>query len=359
LKTKIKKKIWPNGRKEEGMKEFILGIYIGLGIIGLIAVVLGVIALVYFFARHNIIWTIVREGAAKGILKFGKLSRIVMAYQGYGLTPEWKVEPGESKKSGLRLVGIPFVHSVYKYEFRWTSFEQTEEGGKLVQKAIAHKGEILDYILVQDDVYYTFIREAETSDMVPVDVDLLLTIRIINPYLALFRVQNWLEATQNQLKPVLRGYIANKKFSELITRKEGAKRELEELLIKAVEATDADTDETLGNYLERHYGVRIKKVGLVRIDPAGERGKIYQEAASQKWEADRERERIQTIADADVDRMDRVYGKVLSYGDDGLLIKAFESIEKVGSGPSNLVIFPFGSIKDILKGWLGKGRKEE
>lgn len=343
------------------MENFMLGVYIGLTILIIVGVIFGGIGLVYLLARHNIFWTIVKEGTAKAILKFGKVKKIVMVYQGYILDPAKgdirRIEEGkgeQARKTGLAWIGIPFIYSVYRYEFRWTSFEQAEEQGKLIQKTIAHK-EPIDFILVQDDVYYTFIREAETKDMVPVDVDLLLTIRIINPYKAFFRVQNWLEATQNQLKPVLRSYIASNDFFKLITRREGMGREMEALLTQPAEAEDADKGEALGSYLDDRYGVRIKKIGLVRIDPAGERGKTYQEAASQKWESERDKDRILTIADAEVERIERVFRKISDFGEKGLFLRAVEGIENAGKGPSNLVVFPLGALKDVMKGWIGKG----
>lgn len=355
---------------------FLLGMYIGLGIMGVVGIVFGTISLVYFLAKHNILWTLVNEGTAKAVMKFKKFQRIVMAYKGYNLNPEtWEVEEAEKDKkflsrSGLKWVGIPFIYSVYQYEFRWTSFEQAEEKGKLIQKAIVHPGEKIDYILVQDDVYYTFIREAETSGMVPVDVDLLLTIRIMNPYKALFRVQNWLEATQNQLKPVLRSYVSNKTFTELIQRKEGAAREIEELLVGVLELNEKTREEKtqeeqkeqeeqkkISQYLEQHYGVRIKRVGLAIIDPAGERGKAYQEAASKEWEAQKEREKINQLADADVERMDKVYGKITSYKQPGLAIKMMETIEKASEKQGNWFI-PF-PLENLIKGLISKGGEEK
>jgi len=358
------------------MKEFLLGIYIGLGIFGLAAIVFALIILIYFLAKNNIFFTFVEEGRAKAILKFGEFHRIVMAYKGYGLDTEWtvrskektdkdghiledgKIVKGEQgtllklrpepwlRLGGLRWVGIPLIHSVYSYNFRWASFEQGEEQGKLAQKTISHE-ETIDYILVQDDIYYSFVKEAETEGMVPVDVDLLLTIRIINPYKAFFRVQNWLEATQNLLKPALRGFSSEKSFEDLIKRKEKVERETDEFLV------ESGTDE----YLERDYGIRLKKVGMVLIDPAGERGQTFVAAATKRWEAEREKERIEIIAAAEVERMDRVYGKILSYEHDGLFLRATEAIEEAGRGPSNLVIFPFGSAQSILEGWLGKKKE--
>ena len=360
------------------MTEFLSGVYIGLGIVGLIAGIFAIIGLVYFLAKNNIFITFVEEGTAKTILKFGKFSRAIMTYEGYGLDTEWTIRDKENEVDdkgnitcngkllkndqgkniklrkepllrfgGLRWVGIPLIHSVHRYNFRWISFEQGEEEGNLVQKAIPHEKESIDYILVQDDVYYSFVREAETDGMVPVNLDLLLIIRIINPYKALFRVQNWLEAVQNQLKPALRGFTATLTYEKLIQKKEQVERETDEFL---QETGTAD-------YLERNYGVRLKRVGIVHIDPSGERGKTYVEAASKKWEADKEKERIEVIADAEVERLTRVYGKIESYGDTGLFIRATEAIEETGKGSGNLVVFPFGSVQQMLEGWLGKKKE--
>lgn len=362
------------------MKDFLVGVYIGIGLLAIVAIIFLGIALVNFLASRNIFWTIVEEGKAKAVLKFGQFKRILLVYKGYRVNLSEGEKEGESErervnlsegksegdiiieedksnspKSGLKWIGVPFIHSIHRYKFRWVSFEQAEEKGKLVQKTIPHE-ELIDYILVQDDVYYTFIRESETSDMIPVDVDLLLTIRIVNPYKALFRVQNWLEATLNQLKPVLRRYIASKKLAELINRKEGAAREFEDLLHGA--GAEIDTEETgkvdIGDYLERHYGVRIKKVGFVNIDPTGERGKIYQELMSKKWEAERNKEQIMTLAEAEVERLKMVYEKIESFGETGLFIRTLEAIQEAGKGQGNLVIFPFGKLEDLIRGWMGK-----
>lgn len=358
------------------MKEFLLGFYIGFWIVGVTAFLFALIAAIYFLAKHNIFVTFVREGTAKAILKYGQFHRIVLAYKDYGLDQKGMVrkldengkqgsEEGKDEQDnfidhylieiqpqprfrigGLRWVGIPFIHSVYSHEFRWSSFEQAEEGGKLIQKVIPHK-EVIDYILVQDDVYYTFIREAETKGMVPVDLDLLLTIRIVNPYKALFRVQNWLEAVQNIAKPALRSFVNSKTYEELMAKREVVEREADEFL--KVSGVD--------RYVERDYGSRLKKIGMAKIDPGGERGKVYVEAASKQWEAEKEQQKIMTLADAEIGRMDKVYGKITSYGDNGLFIRTVEAIEQAGKGPSNLVIFPFGAFSEIIKGWIGKEKE--
>jgi len=180
-------------------------------------------------------------------------------------------------------------------------------------------------------------------------MQLLLTIRIINPYKALFRVQNWLEAVQNQTKPALRGFAAGKKYKELIGKKEEIERESDDFLKVS----------KIHRYVEKNYGSRLKRVGLVSINLSGERGKAYLEASTKQYEADREKDRIQTLADADVERIDRVYSEIIKHGAEGLFIRANEAIEEAGKGPSNLVIFPLGSAKSMLKDLTGGIIKEK
>ena len=367
----------------EYLSAFLNGYYIGLIVLGSLLALAGPIVLVYFLAKKNIFLTIVKEGQAKAIMKFGEFNRMIMCYQGYAFNEDWDVcqrvthgmEPhingvyGAIKNSddeiietcelrkdprrvgGLMWVGIPFIHSVHKYKFQWTSFEQAEEDGKLIEKKVAHKEEKIDYILVQDDIYYTFLGDAETEELVPVDIELLLTIRIINPYKSLFRVQNWLEAVQNQTKPALRGFAADRKYADLIGKKEEIEREQDEFLSQS----------GIHSYTERNYGARLKRVGMVSINLSGERGQTYLELSTKQYEADREKERIQTLADAEVERISKVYDEITNHGSEGLFIRANEAIEEAGKGPSNLVVFPLEAAKSMVEKWTGasiKNKKE-
>lgn len=323
------------------MKAFLFGVYIGLGIIG----IFGIIILVYLLAKNNIFITFVKEGTAKAILKYGQFHKIVMSYENHILDSKWDVfKPSDPVRrnifGGLRWVGIPFIKSVHTYNFKWTSFEQEQEEGKLVQKTIVRK-EKIDYILVQDDVYYTFIREAESKGLVPLDIETLLTIGIVNPYKALFKVQDWLETTLNQFKPVLLGYVRQREFEELAKEKEQSEDAVHKLL------GDSEIDENLN----KDYGVHIKKIGIVNVDPAGERGEKYVEAASKAWEAEKEAARLETI-----------YEKITSKGNEGLFIRAIEGLEKASQGAGNTIVFPLAGAKEMIKLWIGEkeiGEKEQ
>ena len=336
--------------EEDEMESFWEGFVVGLGMIATVAIAFGVLATTYVLAEHNIFVTVVKEGTAKAILRWKRFHRLAMSYRGNDFNADWNVVAAEEPQqrsqsrlfgwtSGLRWVGIPFVNSVHSYRFKWTSYEDEK---------IVSKEETIDFILVQDDVYYAFVDEAETKGMVPVNVSLLLTLRVVNPYKALYRVQHWLEATQNRIKPAFRSFVALKEFEELTKQREAVEEELNSFL----RGTKVD------EFISDNYGVELVAVEIVRIDPAGEWAAKFAEAATKKWLAEKDKDQIEVLADAEVQRLDRIYGKVASYGDTGLFIRAVEAVEQAGKGPSNLVIFPFGALADIVKGWTG-GKKEK
>lgn len=340
------------------MKEFLAGIYIGLTFVAIIGIFFGLVILIYFLAKNNIFFTFVQEGTAKVILTFGQFSRAIISYVGHELNEEWEVVEKKSPKiitellkktklGGLKPIGIPLIHSVHAYKFKWASFEQIEGQEGVAHKVVPHE-KIIDYILVQDDVYYTFLEKAETKGMVPIDVSMLLTIKIVNVYKALFKVQDWLEATLNQIKPSLREFIGTREFEEL-TNPEG-KEKMDGKFKNFL------TESKIDEFLKENYGVELRKAEIVTIDPSGERGTKYVEAASKKWEAEKEKDRIKIIANAEAKRIEKVYDKIQGYGDMGLFIQATEAIKEAGKS-GNLVIFPFGSVQSLLEGWLGK--KEE
>lgn len=336
------------------MTSFLIGSYIGLTIAGLAIVFLAIVGFIIFLAKYNIIFTMVTEGSGKQINKFGKMHKIIISYTGYDTSENYGmgdiVEVESIKRriwGGLYLVGIPGIHKVYKYKFDWLSFEETaDKQGHIINKVIPHS-EVIDYILLKDDVYYTSLREAETKGVVQVNVDLLLTIRIINPHKAFNRVQDWLEATLNQIKPVLRDYIKTLTPEEILASTEETTSENP--------AQTQEIDQFIRSYPEAKpirqklvddYGVKIKKCGIVHVDPAGPRAAEYLEAASKKWEAEKE-----------ADRLNKLIQTIKNQGDEGMYLRTLEALEKVGQGQSNL-IFPIGSIKDLIKAWMGKGENK-
>ena len=338
------------------MDTYLLGLKFGTTLTIIVVGIFGFIGVIYLLAKLNIFFTLVKEGTAKAIMRFNKFSRIVVSYKNHEVNDDWDVveeKPNSMSKllklfGGLRFVGLPIINTVYRYKFKWTSYEQLDESGKTTTKPKT-KEEFLDFILVQDDVYFTFLDAAETKGMVPVDVSLLLTLRIKNPYKALFKIQHWLEATLNLIKPAFRSFVADKKFEDLVAQKEAIKREVGSFI----------SETRIDEEILRNYGVEIVAVEMVEVGPAGERGSIYVGAATKLWEAEKESERIMKLADAEIERVNRVYGAVKGQGKEGLFLRTLESVEQAGKEPGKFIIFPLGGVKDLMKMWTGSGEKDE
>ncbi|MFH1180828.1 MAG: SPFH domain-containing protein, partial [bacterium] len=163
-------------------------------------------------------FTIVSEGTAKAITRFGACKKIVVAWEKHELDDdaEVRVSPRGEKHffGGLRFVGIWPLDRVFNYKFRWQDL-QLVAGKEVVQ---FHE-EILDYIFVRPDVYFTQIAGAETAppERYALDVKFLVTIRVGNPRRALFVApSNWLENVMARLNARFTGWIGTKTFDEIL-----------------------------------------------------------------------------------------------------------------------------------------------
>ncbi len=310
-------------------------------------VCLGLVGLVLILARLDIFFTIAEEGTAKAILALGGFSRVIMQYRGKIINDQGEVVDGQEFHffGGLRWLGIPFYHSLYKYHFRWKTLRvQTGE--------IVPRDEKISYILVKDDVYVVEIKNAESKGMVPLDIILLLTARCINPYKALFKAQDWMEMVINRSEALFREYVNQFDFEELVGRKQKAGEEIwEKLAESGLTSREKVGEEKKEGLFQAEYGIDIRGVEMRDINPSGEYKKTYEEAASKEWQAKQEAKRVVTIADAEKNRIETVYETIKKYGDLGKSVRFMESLDTAGKNPGSWII-PF-DLRQILGGLFG------
>jgi len=221
------------------------------------------VAIGLFFAFLRL--TMVKEGTAKAVIRLGGFHKIVMAWRGYELDEEWSVrsvrEIGKKLHlpGGLRFVGFWPLDKVYRYKFRWQGIEIVEEREK-----IEFREKEIDYILVRPDVYWTKIEAAETAppERIPIDIEFLVTARVVNPYKALFKAPpNWLENVLSRLNALLRDWVATKTLDEILAiRKEPQKLWKE---IGESELIQKVFKEEWGILIEEN-GIQIRNVTLPR-----------------------------------------------------------------------------------------------
>jgi len=175
----------------------------------------------YWLSPTNRWFTFVKEGTAKIVVRGDAFEKALIQWNGHTFDDGWNViEDGKEKNGkiymepwhifgGLRYYGFYPIKDIYGYWFKWSG---VTENGEIVN----HPREYLDYSILKDDVYWMKVEQAEDKNLLPLDLELILTIRIINPRKAHFNVQNWLETVINRSKPAVRDVITNDKYANWI-----------------------------------------------------------------------------------------------------------------------------------------------
>jgi len=252
---------------------------------------------------------------------------------------------------GFRYYGFWPFKDVHTYYQRWTS---VKEGGEID----FHPKEVLDKVYLGDDFYYLGIgrkvkreeeennnyseskeesedlseKPVEDKDGVPLIIDLILTLRVVNPKKAIFDTANWIEAVINRTRPYVREFIGGKSFKELYVQRKAAADEMMAIL------------ENRGMIAEffNNYGVDLRHIELMGVDPTDE----YRAITTAKVEAERKAEAtvvaarankksIEINAQAEKNRIKTVYGAIINiFGDKGVLLKIMEDARDSKLAPS-------------------------
>ncbi len=317
------------------------------GIPGILAIALTLISffLLAFFvlAPENRFFTFVSEGTAKAVVRSEKFHRILFQWEDHTIDEEGNiVEVSEQNPplsnwqmlrmgrlfGGFYFYGFHPVDDIYIYDFEWW-------GLKPDGTVEYHPRETLDYILLKEEVYFTKVEKAEDYDRLPLDVSLIMRIRVVNPYKALFRIDNWLEAVINRIKPAVRDRITRERFDQLIRKQEAIGREIYENIREIIEG------------FQRDYGVLVLAVEVINIDPPPEQ----REATLKEFLAKQERKRIEIEATAESNRIKKVYGRIQEFDELGKLVRVLEALEKSPAQGAKWVILP--GISDLLSKALG------
>jgi hypothetical protein len=218
---------------------------------------------------YSLVFTNVSEGSAKALMRRGAFIKFVMAWEGHTFNEDWDVVEGEETHlmGGFRFVGYRGLDTVYTYNFRWRDLHLEERQAK-----ITFHQEKIDYILVRPDVYFTDIEEAETKppERIPLNVHFLVTIKVVNPYKALFVAPpNWNENVMMRLNAIFRDWVGTKELDDILELREEPKKLCEELC-----------DDPLIQMFEYEWGVKIEDNGIQIRDVGLPPG--YQEPAARE-----------------------------------------------------------------------------
>lgn len=319
----------------EALINFLLAIPDFLWLIILVPITAFLLA--YFvLAPNNCFFTFVHEGTVKFVVKGDAFQKCLIQWKGHTFDDGWNIVEGEERHllGGFRYYGLWPILDIYIYEFRWMGV--TEEGKEQVKR------EWIDFMIVRDDVYLCKIPDAEDLDKLHLDFQVFLTIRITNPYKAKYAVQRWLETILNRIQPLLRQYIAQYRYEDLLKMKHEMGGKMGKELEKAGLLGEK------GEFYKR-YGVDVRAVEVRQINPPED----YRKETLKKFVAEREKEATVVRAEAEVERLARIYSKIQEFGDLGKLIRTLEAAEKSPLAAS-LTIQAIPGLPEILRGVFGR-----
>lgn len=280
---------------------------------GSLVVILFIPAIYFGLAPLNICFTFVNEGTAKAIVAGGAVVEIMYQYNDHVMDASGDIRavPGAIQPSflglgSLRFYGIWPFRRVYDYPFSWASVNQ--DGDK------KDYSERLDYVMIKDTLYWFDVKEAEDSQLLPLNLEGLITVQIVNPYKALFVAQNWLKIMLALVQALFRAEIAEADYEELAAKKRllGEKFKIDPHVIAVLEN------------LLNSYGINVVKVEVKDIDPPEK----YRDLTIKKLVALREKEATIVAAEAEAERTQRVYSAIEKQGDTGRLVRTLEMFEK-------------------------------
>jgi len=197
--------------------------------------------------------TVVEEGTVKIVIRLGQYLKPLIAWKGRVIDKDGNVVKGEETHllGGLRLAGFYWIDDIYEYKFRWLSLELVDG-----QEKIVFHEKKLDYIFVRPDVYPVEQKGAETKppERIALDNVWLATIRVVNPYKALFDApSNWNENVLSKLEALLRGWVGMHDFDEILNIL-GTK--------KSAPWDDLKDEDLLVEKFEKEWGIKIEEKGI-------------------------------------------------------------------------------------------------
>jgi regulator of protease activity HflC (stomatin/prohibitin superfamily) len=249
----------------------------------------------YFLAPKNIFFTFVQEGTAKAVVRGGKFRKALIQWEKSTLDKNWDVASGREHHlfGGLRLYGFWPLDQIYKYKFEWTGLEPDGITPR------PHAPEILDNIFLKQYVYFAKVEKAEDAKRLPLNVCFVLTIQIVNPYKALFKVHKWLAVTFGRITPEIRNVIAQEKYEDLIKDLGNVANRVRANItgggVTNVVNVDQKKKEDILKTLKKDYGVDVLAIKILTIDPPEE----LRETTLLEFKADQEKKQIEIRAEAE------------------------------------------------------------
>ncbi len=373
------------------MSDILVGVALGL----VIAAVVGLALLVYQLAQSKVFFTSPKEGTVEFVMAGNSIRNMILVWKGHqkhgvpkpdDAFAEYEVEVSPSNQPqrltgrralnplnwgesfGIYWVGLWPFYKIYRYDFFWVEEKIDEGTNQLVpfaRKATKEdNGGQTPFAYVNDFNYVFFVNDVKTKDGVPLKLSFIVTIRLVNPYKALFLGEDWLQRAGGAISLMTIRYAGVLSYEEIIANKPApipiidsrtggiieTPHTLEDL-IKML--ADGQPHGGLDHDLLTEYGVRIVAAKTNAIDFAdGTAAAEYSKATTQRYVAEQKgqaelaeargkAEAIGVLAEAERNRIETAYSPIAGTDKDARMrIRQLEALEKSGEKGGHTIVIP-------------------
>jgi regulator of protease activity HflC (stomatin/prohibitin superfamily) len=247
------------------------------------------------FAERDLFATYISPGDGKMILRGNEFHDFHISMPGFHLNhPDaeyftdkadpWEILPNEEgktddyydvrplwmRKFGFYPVGIPFQRKVNEEIFEW----KQESGGEII-----HRRELTRIFKVNAFPYAIIQREVISKDGLPMKLTYIVGLRIVNPYKALIRTEDWLVQLEAAIQQAVRNWASGFDFMELISQTDetgdAAQKEDFEKMVKAI-----------AEEMHKRFGVVIDSADLKAPMPDGPEAQAYLDSIAAPFQAE-------------------------------------------------------------------------
>ncbi|MDP2741778.1 MAG: SPFH domain-containing protein [bacterium] len=251
-------------------------------------------------AKFDFIFTSVPEGYFKEVVRFGGHRKTLLSKKGYKIDESGNIirlEEGEAPETslpgGLRVIGWPFIDTIYKGEMKFLKSLST---GDIKTYNVANVNKF--YARVDYPYALPFVR-CEDKNNLPLLGHATLLARVKNPVKSLFATANFYDTMIGLILPIVRKRLEKFTFDEI---KE--KEDLDQLMWKELNEVQpagligTEDDVNVLKELCSRYGIEIVALRIVNVDPPEE----YRGITLTKWKAEREADAAGAVAKAEAEK---------------------------------------------------------
>lgn len=249
--------------------------------VGAMVVSINIVAAGLIIAAAAIIrFTIVDEGTARAVMVFGKFSKVIFQWERHWMDNNWNIwkegEGGSKNEQEKRVFGRIFgglyiyfwpIQKIHHYKHRWSDIRLRENGKMDVE---FHEEKDFNHVLLKPAVYAFKLFSVETKppERIPVDVLVLITLRVQNPYLFLFvapptPIEDVLARISAEMRPIITSCFIDDllqlRGESLWTEKEEEKLQ-EEPLLKGAKVINETLQKWGLNLADK--GIEIRDIDL-------------------------------------------------------------------------------------------------